>query len=167
MVLCFSLSDTFLATNRSPYRTIQGVVMATPEGTPDDQAVSRPMVKAIAAITPESFIAVEAVVKKPLEPVKSCRVSGFELHITRCFTIAAAPPMLGLTLAAANRPIADFNDEEVAPVEGEVKAAGDEKKPESELPAATMLTHLDNIAMHKRAPIQQAIAVCASAEGVK
>ncbi|KAB5580023.1 tRNA synthetases class II-domain-containing protein [Coniochaeta sp. 2T2.1] len=138
--------------------TIQGVVMATPEGTPDDQAVSRPMVKAIAAITPESFIAVEAVVKKPLEPVKSCRVSGFELHITRCFTIAAAPPMLGLTLAAANRPIADFNDEEVAPVEGEAKPAADEKKSEAELPAATMLTHLDNIAMHKRAPIQQAIA---------
>jgi len=134
--------------------------MATPEGTPEDKAVSRPMVKWIAAITPESYLAVEGVVKRPLEPVKSCRVANFELHITRCFTVAAAPPMLGLTLASANRAVTNFTDEEVKPAEGETKAAEVEKKAEAELPAATMLTHLDNIAMHKRAPVQQAIAVC-------
>ncbi len=58
---------------------VQGVVAANPEGT----LVSRQMVKWIGGLNLESFVLVEASVKKPLEPVKSCRVSGFELHITQ------------------------------------------------------------------------------------
>ncbi|KAK5987913.1 Aspartyl-tRNA synthetase [Cladobotryum mycophilum] len=131
---------------------IQGVVAATaPEVTVD--IVSRPMVKWVGGIHAESFVVVEATVKKPLEPIKSCRVSGFELHIRKCFVIAAAPAMLGMTLAASNRAVTNFSDEDAAaPVEKV------EKAPESAIPAATMLTHLDNIVMHKRAPVQQAIA---------
>ncbi len=78
--------------------TIQGVVMATATATGGGDAgaasqattpvVSRPMVKWINGIAPESFVAVEAKVQRPLEPVKSCRVTGYELHITRCFTLA-------------------------------------------------------------------------------
>ncbi|VUC35502.1 unnamed protein product [Clonostachys rosea] len=142
--------------------TIQGLVLATitgtgaesqlpAEGTP---VISRRMVKFITSINPESFIAVEAQVKRPIEPVKSCRISTLELHITKAFVLAAAPPVLGMTMAASSQPVANFSDEEPK-AEEEVK-----KEPEAEggIPAASMLTHLDNIAMHKRAPVQQAIA---------
>ncbi|KAJ9157939.1 Aspartyl-tRNA synthetase [Pleurostoma richardsiae] len=135
--------------------TIQGVLAATnppAEGEqPTGPVVSRPMVKWVGSINVESFVAVEATVQRPLEPVKSCRVSNYELHVTKCFVLAPAPAMLGLTLAAANRAVANFSDEEPAPTEAE-------KDPEAAVPAATMLTHLDNIVMHKRAPVQQAIA---------
>ncbi|KAI9158844.1 aspartyl-tRNA synthetase [Paramyrothecium foliicola] len=141
--------------------TIQGVVAASPEGTP----VSRPMVKWTAGISPESFVVVEATVQKPLEPVKSCRVSQFELHISKCFVLAAAPSMLGMTLAAANRAVTNFSDEDAPAeqtVEGGVEKLSISGAPAEEaasgVPAATMLTHLNNIVMHKRAPVQQAIA---------
>ncbi|KFA64004.1 hypothetical protein S40285_05495 [Stachybotrys chlorohalonatus IBT 40285] len=137
--------------------TIQGLVVATLGAGPDAPApaegtplISRRMVKWIAGINPESFVAVEATVKRPLEPVKSCRVSGFELHITKAYVLAPAPTVLDLTLAASNQAIADFGDEDVAQGEGE--------KDTQATPAATMLTHLANIAMHKRSPVQQAIA---------
>lgn len=133
---------------------IQGIVAASAEGTP----VSRQMVKWVGAINPESFVVVEATVAKPLEPVKSCRVTNYELHITKCFVHAAAPNVLGMTLAAANRPVANFSDEEVPVEEGveklSIAAAGET----TGTPAATMLTHLDNIVMHKRSAVQQAIA---------
>ena len=134
--------------------SIQGVVAANPEGTP----VSRQMVKWVGAINPESFVIVEAKVQKPLEPVKSCHVSNYELHITKCFIHAAAPTVLGMTLAAANRPVANFSDEE-APVEQEVEKLTIASAGEATgTPAASMLTHLDNIVMHKRSAVQQAIA---------
>ncbi|TWU75380.1 hypothetical protein ED733_001255 [Metarhizium rileyi] len=133
---------------------IQGVIMASE----DEPVVSRRMVKWVASISPESFVAVEAKVKQPLEPVKSCRVSGFELHITKCYVLASAPTTLGMTIGTASQPIVNFSDENDQ-VGGDV----DTGKPavaaaESTAPAASMLTHLDNIAMHKRAPVQQAIA---------
>ncbi|KAH6630467.1 tRNA synthetases class II-domain-containing protein [Chaetomium sp. MPI-SDFR-AT-0129] len=135
--------------------SIQGIVVASPEGTP----VSKQMVKWVGAINPESFIVVEAKVQKPLDTVKSCTVVNYELHITKCFVHAAAPSVLGMTLAAANRPVANFSDEEV-PIEQEVEKlsvapAGNET---TNIPAASMLTHLDNIVMHKRSAVQQAIA---------
>lgn len=139
--------------------TIQGVVAASPEGTP----VSRPMVKWVGGISLESFVLVEATVQKPLEPVKSCRVSEYELHIRKVFVLAAAPSVLGMTLAAANRPVTNFSDEDAAekPVEEGVEKLSISASTEttgSNIPAATMLTHLSNIVLHKRAPVQQAIA---------
>ncbi|KAL1843281.1 hypothetical protein VTJ49DRAFT_2390 [Mycothermus thermophilus] len=131
--------------------SIQGVVAASPEGTP----VSRLMVKWVGAINPESFVVVEGTIEKPAVPVKSCRVSNYELHITKCFVHAAAPTVLGMTLAAANRPIANFSDEE-PPVEQAVEKLSVAET--TGTPAATMLTHLDNIVMHKRSYVQQAIA---------
>lgn len=71
------------------------------------------MVRWIAGINPESFVVVEAEVQRPIEPVKRCRVSNFELRITRCYLLAPAPAILGMTLAAANRPVVDFNDEAI------------------------------------------------------
>ena len=134
---------------------IQGVVMASEE----EPIVSRRMVKWITSINPESYIAIEAKVKEPLEPVKSCRVSGLELHITKCFVIAPAPSMLGMTMETASQPIVNFSDESAKAAEDDAEKAA-KATAESTVPAASMLTHLDNIAMHKRAPVQQAIAVC-------
>ena len=132
--------------------TIQGILAANAEGTP----VSRPMVKWAGSVNPESFVVVEGTIQKPLEPVKSCRVSNYELHITKFFVHAAAPNMLGMTLAASNRAIANFADEEPT-IEKAVEELSVSGEPAG-IPAATMITHLDNIVMHKRAPVQQAIA---------
>ncbi|KAK4677295.1 hypothetical protein QC764_406640 [Podospora pseudoanserina] len=113
------------------------------------------MVRWIAGINPESFVVIEAGVQRPIEPVKRCRVSNFELRITRCYLLAPAPVILGMTLAAANRPVVDFNDEAIGAKAG---VREEEETDKEGPPAASMLVHLDNIAMHKRAPVQQAIA---------
>ncbi|KAI0400660.1 aspartyl-tRNA synthetase [Xylaria palmicola] len=134
---------------------IQGVILASDE----PPVISRRMVKWVASISPESYVAVEATVKKPLEPVKSCRVAGLELHITKCFVLAPAPTVLGMTIATASQPIVNFSDEGAQPADADAaKAAEAAAAAENTTPAASMLTHLDNIAMHKRAPVQQAIA---------
>jgi aspartyl-tRNA synthetase len=90
--------------------TIQGVVAASAEGKP----VSKQMVKWIGGLKLESFITVEAVVQKPQEPVKSAKVSGYELHIVKTYLIAPAPEMLGLGLAAASRAVGKLDDEETS-----------------------------------------------------
>lgn len=88
--------------------SIQGVVSASPEGTP----VSRPMVKWVGALKLESLVLVEAVVQKPLEPVKSTRVSELELHITKAYLVAAAPENLGMTLASASVAVGGVDEDE-------------------------------------------------------
>lgn len=126
--------------------SIQGVIAASPDGEP----VSKQMVKWVGAISLESYVAVEATVAKPLDPVKSCKVSEYELHITKMYCIARGPEMLGLTLGAANATISSFD------VDGkmqELSISGDAAPGIT----ATLETHLDNIVMHKRAPLQQAI----------
>ncbi|KAK8000029.1 aspartyl-tRNA synthetase [Apiospora arundinis] len=133
---------------------IQGVMSVNPEGKP----VSKQMVKWAGSLNLESFVLVEATVQKPLDPVKSCKVSNYELHLTKCYLIATGPEVLGMTLNASNKAISSFDDEdpvEGAPTEGVkdlslTEAAG--------APSATLVTHLNNPVMHKRAPVQQAIA---------
>lgn len=127
--------------------TIQGVVGASAEGKP----VSRQMVKWIGGLKLESFVAVEAIVQRPLEPVKSTKVSGFELHLQKCYLVAAAPEMLGLGLGPASRAVGKLDDEDISEaVEGLSVTEG--------TPVASLATHLNNPAMHKRAPVSQAIA---------
>lgn len=60
---------------------VQGVLAASQEGKP----VSKQMVKWTGVVKLESVILVEAVVGKPLEPAKSCTISGFELHIQKLY----------------------------------------------------------------------------------
>ncbi|KAH7158115.1 hypothetical protein B0J13DRAFT_188961 [Dactylonectria estremocensis] len=132
---------------------IQGVVAANPEGTP----VSKQMVKWIGALNLESYVLIEARVEKPLEPVKSVRVSDYELHITKCYCIAAGPEVLGMGLVVANKAVTNFDDEDAGnPVE-DIKG-GVENLSVDNIPSASMATHLNNPVMHKRAPVQQAIA---------
>ncbi|KAK0111129.1 hypothetical protein ONS95_001505 [Cadophora gregata] len=144
--------------------TVQGVVAATAEEKKKDGdgeegkeggsegVVSKQMVKWIGGLKLESFVVVEASVQKPLEPVKSCRVSGLELHLTKVFLVAAAPEMLGLGLGPASRAVGRLDEEEVIEekVEGLTITEG--------TPLASLATHLNNPAMHKRAPVSQAIA---------
>ena len=130
----------------------QGIVAANKEGT-----VSRQMVKWVSSINSESYLLVEATVQKPLEPVVACRVSHYELHITKCYMLAAAPAGLGMTLAAANKAVTNFSDEQAAVEEG-VEKLSIAPSEAAGVPAASMLTHLDNIVMHKRAPVAQAIS---------
>jgi aspartyl-tRNA synthetase len=87
---------------------IQGVVAASAEGTP----VSRQMVKWIGGVKLESFVQVEATVQKPLEPVKSCKVSDYELHIMKLYLVAPAPEMLNLGLATANRVVGSLAEQD-------------------------------------------------------
>ncbi|KAI1766788.1 aspartyl-tRNA synthetase [Hypoxylon sp. FL1150] len=136
--------------------SVQGVMAASAEGKP----VSKQMVKWVGALRLESFVLVEATVQKPLEPVKSCRVSDYELHLTKCYLIASGPEVLPLGLNAANRAIASFEDEEpalssAAPTEAVENLSLAES---AAAPSASLSTHLNNPAMHKRAPVQQAIA---------
>ncbi|KAM5510616.1 aspartyl-tRNA synthetase [Fusarium oxysporum f. sp. phaseoli] len=132
---------------------IQGVVAASSEGTP----VSKQMVKWIGSLNLEGYILVEAKVVKPQEPVKSVKVSNYELHISKCYVISPGPQVLGMGLAVANRPVTNFDDEDAGgPVE-EVKEGVDNLSLEN-VPGASMATHLNNPVMHKRAPVQQAIA---------
>ncbi|KAH9994737.1 aspartyl-tRNA synthetase [Xylariaceae sp. FL0662B] len=134
--------------------SIQGVIAASPEGKP----VSKQMVKWVGSLNLEGFVLVEAKVQKPLEPVKSCRVSEYELHLTKCYLVAAGPEVLGLGLNAANRAIASFDDEDPqqpAPPDGVENLSITDS---ASAPSASLSTHLNNPVMHKRAPVQQAIA---------
>ncbi|ROV93811.1 hypothetical protein VMCG_08830 [Cytospora schulzeri] len=125
--------------------SIQGVIAANNEGEP----VSKQMVKWVGAVSLESYVAIEGTVAKPLEPVKSCKVSNYELHITKMYCIARGPEMLGLTLGASNAAISSFE------VDGQMQQLSiNDNGPGL---SATLETHMDNIVMHKRAPLQQAI----------
>ncbi|KAI0125075.1 hypothetical protein BJ170DRAFT_703251 [Xylariales sp. AK1849] len=104
------------------------------------------------------FILVEALVKKPLEPVESCRVSEYELHLTKCYLIATGPEVLGMTLGAANKAVASFEDEDASEPPPTEAVKDLTVTDPAGAPAASMSTHLNNPAMHKRASVQQAIA---------
>lgn len=145
--------------------TVQGVVSASAEGKP----VSKQMVKWIGGLKLESFVAVEAVVQKPLEPVKSTKVSNFELHLGKVYLVATAPEMLGLGLGPANRAVGKLDEEEDLSEAAAGKCrccSGHEQRANHGLglsvtegtPTASLASHLNNPAMHKRAPVSQAIA---------
>lgn len=132
---------------------IQGVVAASQEGKP----VSKQMVKWIGALNLEGFVLLEGRVEKPLEPVKSVRVSNYELHITKCYIVSPGPEVLGMGLVVAGKAVTNFDDEDASGPVDEVKE-GVENLAVDNIPGASMITHLNNPAMHKRAPVQQAIA---------
>jgi aspartyl-tRNA synthetase len=134
--------------------SIQGVIAASPDG----KLVSKQMVKWLGASRLESFVLVEAKVEKPLEPVKSCRVSEYELHITKCYLIAAGPEVLGLSLNTANRAVGAFDDEDPSQQPAAAAEGVENLSLADAAPTASLSTHLNNPVMHKRAPVQQAIA---------
>jgi hypothetical protein len=88
--------------------SIQGVVAVSKEGKP----VSRQMVKWVGSVKLESCILVEAIVEKPLDPVKSCSISGFELHVQKLYVVSTAPEMLPLSIATASRAVGSVDEDE-------------------------------------------------------
>lgn len=147
-----SLKMVFIELREERDWAIQGIVASTPDG----KSVSRQMVKWINGLTLESFLLIEGKIMSPLEPVKSVRVSSYELHITKCYCIAPAPESLAMSLAIANKAVTNFDEDDGVSVEGPRKAV--EALSVSAMPSASMATHLNNPVMHKRAPVQQAIA---------
>ncbi|KAL8969363.1 MAG: hypothetical protein Q9197_004383 [Variospora fuerteventurae] len=129
--------------------TIQGVVIANPSGTP----VSRQMVKWVGGLQLESFVSAEGIIQRAQVPVKSCQVTDYEILLTKVFCQARGPEKLGLSFAAANKAVARIDEQD--PGEAELQNLHINKKV---IPAAGLATHLSNPVMHKRAPLQQAIA---------
>ncbi|KAI1007045.1 Aspartate--tRNA ligase, cytoplasmic [Podosphaera aphanis] len=127
--------------------TIQGVVTANSEGT-----VTKQMVKWIGGLKLEGFVQIEAKVEKPLEPVKSCKVSMFELHLLKVYLIAPAPEMLGLELAIANRAVGRLDEDDSSEAKSEGVNVTDN------VPVASLATHLNNYEIHLRSAVSQAIA---------
>ncbi|KAH6847822.1 hypothetical protein B0I37DRAFT_375924 [Chaetomium sp. MPI-CAGE-AT-0009] len=125
--------------------SIQGLVVAGAD-------VSREMVKWVGSLNPESFVSVEATVKRPLGLVKSCRVTNYELHLSKVFCEAPAPEVLGLSLAAANKAATGVDEEEVTDGIENLTVK------EVAVPGASLTTHISNPVMHKRAPVSQAIS---------
>ncbi|KAK9775761.1 putative aspartate--tRNA ligase [Seiridium cardinale] len=118
----------FLELRKGGNWNIQGIIVASEK----EPVVSCRMVRWITSINLRIFVAVEVRVKRPPEPVESCRVSGLELHITKCFVLALAPASTSKVAEAAS---------------------------ENAVLVASTFTRLDNIAMHKRALVQQVTAV--------
>mgnify|MGYP001596231407 CR=1 FL=1 len=88
--------------------TIQGVMAVSPEGKP----ISRQMVKWMGTVKLESIIMVEALVQKPLDPVKSCSISGFELHVQKLYIVASAPETLSVSVATASGAVGSVEEED-------------------------------------------------------
>ena len=128
--------------------TIQGVVIASPTGP-----VSRQMVKWVGGLQLESFVSAEGTIKQANMPIKSCQVTDYEIHLTKVFCQARGPEMLGLSFEAASKAVSRI-DEEDPGEEGLQNLNINEKM----VPAAGLATHLSNPVMHKRAPVQQAVA---------
>ena len=129
--------------------TIQGVVIASPSGTP----VSRQMVKWVGGLPLESFVSVEGTIQRAHVPIKSCKLTDYEIHLTKVFCQARGPETLGLSFAVANKAIFRLNEED--PSEEGLQNLNIKEKT---VPSASLATHLSNPVMHKRAPVQQAIA---------
>ncbi|OQN96605.1 hypothetical protein B0A48_17035 [Cryoendolithus antarcticus] len=128
---------TFI-TFRQDADTIQAVVA-------ESETLSRQMVKFAGKIPNESVVLVHALVKKPLEPVKSTTVQHLELHVKKLFVVAKADQQLPMQVADAERPI---------PGEGE------EEKPTEEeggRPIVTLNTRLNNRVIDLRGKHNHAI----------
>ncbi|KAK6067041.1 aspartyl-tRNA synthetase [Seiridium cupressi] len=126
--LKYSAKTGFLGLRKGGNWNIQGIIVTSQK----EPVVICRMVRWITSINLRIFVAVEVKVKRPPEPVESCRVSGLELHTTKCFVLALAPASPSKVAEAAS---------------------------ENAVLAASTFTRLDNIAMHKRAPVQQVTAV--------
>lgn len=116
--------------------TIQAVVAQS-------DSLSKQMVKFCGSVPSESVVITHAVVKKPLELVKSATVSHLEVHIKKLFIECKALSQLPLQVADAERPI---------PAEGE-----DQSTEEDGRPLVGLNTRLNNRVIDLRAKHNQAI----------
>lgn len=139
----------FVALREERSWTIQGIVIASPSSTP----VNRQIVKWVGGLQLESFVSAEGTIQQTRVPIKSCQVTDYEIHLTKVFCLARGPEVLGLSFAAANKAVSRIDEED--PGEERLQNFNISEKV---FPAAGLATHLSNPVMHKRAPVQQAIA---------
>lgn len=113
--------------------TIQAIIAVS-------ETVSKQMIKFIAAISKESVIDVQAVVKSVPSPVESCSVKNQELEVKMVFVVSASEPKLPLQIEDAAR-------QEVDP----------SKDPDNLAIRVNQDTRLDNRILDLRTPANQAI----------
>lgn len=111
------------------------------------------MVKWVGGLQLKSFVSAEGTIQQVHVPIKSCKITDYEILLTKVFCQARGPEKLGLSFAAANQAVSRIDEQD--PGEEELQNLNINKKV---VPAAGLATHLSNPVMHKRAPVQQAIA---------
>ena len=129
--------------------TIQGVMIASPISI----TVSRQMVKWVGGLQLESFVSAEGTIQRARVPIKSCQVTDYEIHLTKVHCEAHGPEKLGLSLAAVNRAVLRIEEEDSN--EEVLQSLNIDNMPGS---TASLVTHLSNPVMYKRAPVSQTIA---------
>lgn len=127
--------------------TIQGVVIASPTGTP----VSRQMVKWVGGLQLESFVSAEGTIQ---QVIKSCKVTDYEIHLTKVYCEARGPEKLGLSLATANRAVSRIE-------EGDPDGEGLQSLNTNDtlVPTASLATHMSNPVMQKRALLHRLLRI--------
>lgn len=132
------------------FESIQGVIATSPEGTP----VSKQFVKWVGSVTLESTVLVEAKVVASPEPIKSCSITNFELHVTKFYVVSPAPAMLAFSMPTASTAVGSVEEmpDELVKDTAELSVADTGK-----VPVATLQTLLDNPVLRMRAPIDKAI----------
>jgi aspartyl-tRNA synthetase len=107
------------------------------------QTVSKSMVRFVAAITKESIIDVEGVVRAVPSKIESCSQQEVELHVEKTFVVSSSEARLPLQIEDASRPEVE-TDESVIESEGlNIRVNQD--------------TRLDNRVLDLRTPTNQAI----------
>ncbi|KAI1280822.1 Aspartate--tRNA ligase, cytoplasmic [Halotydeus destructor] len=82
---------------RQQQHTIQCLLMAS-------ETTSKQMVRFAGSVTKESVIDVEGIVKKVPNPIESCTLKDYELHVTKLFVVSSSEARLPLQLEDASRP---------------------------------------------------------------
>lgn len=113
--------------------TKQGVVIASPTGTP----VRRQMVKWVRGLQLESFVSAEGTIQRVHVPIKSCQITDYEILLTKVFCQARGREKLGLSFAAANEAVSRIDEQD--PGEEELQNLNVNKKV---VPAAGLARHL-------------------------
>ncbi len=107
------------------------------------QTVSKSMVRFVAAITKESIIDVEGVVRAVPSRIESCSQQEVEIHVEKTFVISSSEARLPLQIEDASRP-------EVETVESVTESEGLNIRVNQD-------TRLDNRVLDLRTPTSQAI----------
>uniref|UniRef100_T1JFZ4 Aspartate--tRNA ligase, cytoplasmic n=1 Tax=Strigamia maritima TaxID=126957 RepID=T1JFZ4_STRMM len=74
------------------------------------ETISKAMVKFAAAITKESIVDIEGVVRGVPQPIESCTQKDVEIHVEQLFVISAAASQLPLQIEDASRPVTDDSE---------------------------------------------------------
>eukprot|EP00128_Syssomonas_multiformis_P016096 Colp12_sorted_trinity150504_noHs@30061 len=82
---------------RDRYSTLQGIL-----GVND--VISKGMVKFASALSKETIVDVEGVIKKVDQKIESCSKNDIEIQVSKLFVVSAAEPRLPLSIEDASRP---------------------------------------------------------------